>query len=199
MILEEIQLTDAGPVNLRFADGGAFFREVRLPGAAVDDLPTEAQSQIAAHWTPARIAAFEAARMQAETDWQAELNAMRGPTTGVHVNAERERRISRGRAFSVSGYGDVPLTGRGRDQLLLMGLLVKAQTLVASGVTDPVMTVRDANNLKHILTPAQMVELLSAGMAWIEAVMAVSWAMKDGDAPFEAGIPEDVTSDQWWP
>lgn len=115
------------------------------------------------------------------------------------VNAERDRRITAGRVFAVSGYGDVPLTGRDRDQVLLMGLLVKAQALVAAGVSDPVMTVRDANNLKHLLTPAQMVELLSAGTAWIESVMAVSWAMKDGDAPFEAGIPADVADDQWWP
>ncbi|WP_295808869.1 hypothetical protein [uncultured Nitratireductor sp.] len=115
------------------------------------------------------------------------------------VNAERDRRISAGRVFSVAGYGDVPLTGRDRDQVALMGLLVKAQSLLADGVSDPVLTVRDAENVNHILTPAQMIELVTEGMTWMEAVMAVSWAMKDEEAPFEAGIPEDLADDQWWP
>lgn len=115
------------------------------------------------------------------------------------VNAERDRRITVGRVFTVTGYGDVPLTGRDEDQVALMGLLIKARALKEAGVTNAVLTMRDGDNDNHLLTPDQMIELVSAGMAWIEAVMAVSWTMKDATAPFEGGIPENFEDDQWWP
>lgn len=119
--------------------------------------------------------------------------------TSATVNAERNRRIVAGASFDVTGYGAVPLTGREEDKVALMGLMLKAQMLKAAGVTVPILTVRDGVNANHMLTPDQMIELVQAGMLWIEATMAVSWAMKDGVAPFEGGIPSDFADDVYWP
>lgn len=119
--------------------------------------------------------------------------------TGEDVNAERARRIEAGRSFNVTGYGPVPLTGRDGDQVSLMGLLIKAQGARALGVTAPVITLRDGVNVNHQLTPDQAIELISAGTAWIESVMKVSWDMKDRVGDFEDGVPYDFTDDQYWP
>ncbi|QKV20229.1 DUF4376 domain-containing protein [Oricola thermophila] len=115
------------------------------------------------------------------------------------VNAERDRRIAAGNTFTIAGYGDIPITGTVRDQIVLDALRSKARDLQDSGVTDPVMTLRGADNVTHSLTPEQMVALVDAGMAWIEAVMAVSWAMKDGVGDFTDGIPADFAADRYWP
>ncbi|MGJ7040496.1 hypothetical protein J2Y63_003761 [Shinella sp. BE166] len=121
------------------------------------------------------------------------------PPTGDQINAERDRRISAGATFAVPGYGDVPLTGRVRDQTVLLALLVKAQGAKAAGITAPVMVIRDGADANHILTPDQMISLVSSGMNWIEATMQRSWDMKDGVSPFEDGPPLDFTDDAYWP
>lgn len=126
------------------------------------------------------------------------IDAARAPKS-ADVNRERDRRIEAGRSFAVTGYGDIPLTGRHEDRTALMGLLIRAQALKADGVTDPVLIVRDANNQNHALTPDQMIELISAGIAWIEDVMQRSWDMKDQQPPFVDGIPADYTNDEHWP
>lgn len=115
------------------------------------------------------------------------------------VNIERDKRVVKGRSFTVTDYGDIPLTGREEDKVALMGLLIKAQGLKAAGVTVPILTIRDGENVNHTLTPDQMIELVSQGMAWIENVMTVSWNMKDKTGDFTNGIPEDYTNDIYWP
>ncbi|QKV18707.1 hypothetical protein [Oricola thermophila] len=119
--------------------------------------------------------------------------------TAADVNSERDRRIAAGTTLTVAGYGSIPITGTLRDQIALEALRSRAVKLADDGVTEPVMLLRDRDNVTHNLTPAQMVELVDAGMAWIEATMRVSWAMKDATAPFEAGIPADYADDQYWP
>jgi len=75
----------------------------------------------------------------------------------------------------------------------------RAGGLKSSGVTTPALTLRNGADTIHELTPDQMISLVSQAMTWFESVMATSWAMKDGTAPFEAGIPTDFTDDIYWP
>lgn len=119
--------------------------------------------------------------------------------TGEEINAERDRRIEEGATFTVTGYGPVPLQGRLKDQINLQARLIAAQVAQAQGVTDPILLLRDAADVNHMLTPDQMIELVGKGIAWIEATMQVSWDMKDGAAPFEDGPPYDYVDDGYWP
>lgn len=119
--------------------------------------------------------------------------------TGESVNAERDRRIAEGHTFSVTGYGDIPIQGRLQDQINFQARLLAAQAAKAQGVNDPVLIIRDAANVNHMLTPDQVIELVNDGVAWIEATMKVSWDMKDSVAPFEDGIPADFADDIYWP
>lgn len=118
----------------------------------------------------------------------------------AQVNAERQRRLDAGSAFEVPGFDTpIPLTGRAMDQPIYLALLLRAQSAKAAGITAPVLMLRDGNDDNLALTPDQMIALITQAMDWFEAVMAVSWAMKDGSGPFEAGIPDNLTDDQWWP
>lgn len=119
--------------------------------------------------------------------------------TQAMVNIERDRRIILGSTFTVSGYGPVSITGRERDQIVLISRLVAAQSLKAAGVTAPSLIIRGSDNINHLLTPDQMIELVQLGAAWIEDVMKVSWDMKDATGAFPAGIPADYTNDIYWP
>ena len=119
--------------------------------------------------------------------------------TGDEINAERDRRIEAGATFVVTGYGPIPLQGRLKDQINLQARLIAAQGAKAMGITDPVLVLRDAADINHMLTPDQTIELVSKGVAWIETVMMRSWDMKDGVAPFEDGPPYDYTDDAYWP
>lgn len=121
------------------------------------------------------------------------------PPTGEEINNERDRRIAEGKTFNVSGHGDVALQGRIQDQMALQARLNAALMKKAAGSTAPDLFIRDKNNIIHYLTPDQMIELVTEGIAWIEATMQVSWAMKDETAPFTAGAPFDYTEDNYWP
>lgn len=135
-----------------------------------------------------------------ELDWVLRHASLKSPLiTGADINAERDKRVAAGTVFAVTGYGEVHLTGRLQDQTVLAMQLIKAQAAKVAGVTAPIILLRDADNVNHVLTPDQAIELIDAGTAWVEAVMKVSWDMKDGIAPFEAGPPEGFTDDIWWP
>lgn len=110
------------------------------------------------------------------------------------INAERARRLATGTAFTVS-WSDtpVPVTGREFDQTVILALSQRAAAYKAAAVAEPKLTYRDAANVIHHLTPDQFIELADLAMNWVEAVMDVSWAMKDG------GIPDDFTDDKHWP
>lgn len=115
------------------------------------------------------------------------------------INAERDRRINAGVTVSVTGYGDIPVQGREEDRINTLALKDTARDLIAAGITDPIVPFRDGDNVLHMLTPAQTAELANKGKTAAAAIYQVAWAMKDGTAPFEAGIPDDITDDQWWP
>lgn len=121
------------------------------------------------------------------------------PKSGADVNVERDRRIAAGTIITVAGYGDIPVTGSKDDKDVFLARRIRAREAETGGVTDPVFVFRDRSNNIHHLTPSQMVELCDKGIDWIEAMMIRSWEMKDGAAPYQAGIPDDLDNDSHWP
>lgn len=113
---------------------------------------------------------------------------------GADVNAERDRRVTAGSTFTVTGYGDIPVAGDETTARNLQGLAFAAQMRVAQGDVTTLTPYRDEANAIHQLTPPQMIELWSLGAAFISAVYQASWTLKDG-----ASIPADYTSDGYWP
>ena len=114
--------------------------------------------------------------------------------SGDQINAERDRRTSAGTTVNVTGYGDIPLQGGERDQTNLLGLVTAAQVRLAGGDTTTLTKFRDADNVDHMLTPAQIIEMWSKGAAWISANYDASWALKAMDP-----IPADFADDSYWP
>ena len=117
------------------------------------------------------------------------------PPTTDDVNDERARRLVAGTTVTVTGNGPVALSGRDEDTRNLQGLAFAAQLRLADGNTTHQTTFRDAENVDHVLTPAQVLEMWSLGSAWIEQVYAASWALKDASG----GIPADYANDGYWP
>lgn len=116
------------------------------------------------------------------------------PASGDQINVERDRRISAGTTVNVTGYGDIPLQGGERDQTNLLGLVTAAQVRLAGGDTATLTKFRDAENVDHMLTPMQVIEMWSKGAAWISANYDASWALKAMDP-----IPADFADDSYWP
>lgn len=140
----------------------------------------------AVEMTADEIAALEARAAADEARRIAEIPAK--------VNAERERRLIAGVTVNVSGYGNIPLQGRDQDQINLLALKDTARDLAAAGVTTAVIPFRDADNVTHTLTPAQMIELANEGKTAASAIYQASWAIKARNDL--ATI--DITDDQYW-
>jgi len=114
--------------------------------------------------------------------------------TPDQVNQERSRRLREGKAISVTGYGDIPVQGRDQDQITILALEASAKDMKASGVTSAVFPFRDRDNGNHMLTPDQVIELMSKAKQFAQQIYVASWALKD-----MAEIPEDYTDNRWWP
>lgn len=140
-------------------------------------------------------------------DAPVETAAQYAARMSVSINTERDRRMGLGSAFSVTGISsDIPLTGRAFDRDMYGALLSLAQEYRMAGTVLPSLPIRDADNVTHMLTAAQMIELITSSMSWVSLVMTNSWNMKDGldgtaqGLPdFSGGIPADWDDDQWWP
>lgn len=111
------------------------------------------------------------------------------------VNAERDRRLSQGAVVNVTGYGDIPLQGRERDQINTLALKDTAKDLVDANVTTAVIPFRDAENTLHILTATQVIDMANKGKTAASAIYQASWDLKGT----EGGIPSDYTDDIYWP
>lgn len=114
--------------------------------------------------------------------------------TAQMVNVERDRRIAAGCAVEITGYGVVPLQGRLQDQTNMLGLATAANLRIAAGDAETLTKFRDAQNVDHLLTPTQVVEMWSKGAAWISAVFEASWAIKAMEP-----IPLDYVANSRWP
>lgn len=114
--------------------------------------------------------------------------------TAQMVNIERDRRIAAGVAVEITGYGVVPLQGRLQDQTNMLGLATAASLRIAAGDIETLTKFRDAQNVDHLLTPPQIVEMWSKGAAWISAVFEASWDLKAAEP-----IPLDYAANSHWP
>lgn len=115
------------------------------------------------------------------------------PITSEQINEERDRRTLAGTTFDITGYGQIRIEGDTVTREFLEARGVAAQLVVLSGGSKT-FTWRDADNVNHTLTAAQMAELYQLGGSYVEAVRSASWSLKDGGT-----IPLDYTDDKYWP
>lgn len=113
--------------------------------------------------------------------------------TKADVNAERDRRIMAGKTFTVTGYGDIAVSGDATTQLNLLALKDTARDLKAASVTAAVIPYRDADNAQHMLTADQIIELVNAGKTHVQMLYSASWTLKA-----MAPIPADFADDSYW-
>ncbi len=131
---------------------------------------------------------------EATAEEAAEFPAAAAPTPD-DVAAERARRILAGLTITVPGHATpVRLTGDQQTRDNLQALAMAAQMRVAAGDTTTPTTWRDADNADHVLTPPQLLALWSAAAAYVGAVYAASWALKDATP-----IPADYADNTHWP
>lgn len=97
------------------------------------------------------------------------------------VNAKRLKVITAGTSVLITGHGPVALQGRPEDQTSLQGLAFGAQLRLGMGDSTTLMDFLDRENVLHQLVPMQMLELWQKGAAFISAVYARSWAIKEMD------------------
>lgn len=116
------------------------------------------------------------------------------PITGADIDAEHDRRAAAGKVFEVPGYGPVPLEGSPRTQTVLLALKDTARDLQEAGVTAPVLFFTDRDNGDHNLTADQVVDLVNAGKAFMQALHEAKRVLKAMDP-----IPSDFASDSYWP
>jgi hypothetical protein len=114
--------------------------------------------------------------------------------TAEAVDAEHDRRAIHGRSFAVPGIGAVPLEGTERTQLVLLALKDSARDLRDAGVTAPLLLFTDRDGTDHMMTAAQMIDLVNAGKAWMQKVHAAKRDLKAMDP-----IPADFADDRHWP
>ncbi|GLS86689.1 hypothetical protein GCM10010873_16630 [Cypionkella aquatica] len=97
------------------------------------------------------------------------------------VNAKRLAVITAGTTVQITGHGPVALQGRPEDQTSLQGLAFGAQLRVGMGDSTTLMDFLDRENVLHQLVPMQMLELWQKGAAFVSAIYARSWAIKEMD------------------
>lgn len=97
------------------------------------------------------------------------------------VNVKRAELLAEGTDVVVTGYGVVALQGRPDDQTLIQGLAFGAQLRVSLGDLATQMPFLDRQNILHLLTPIQMIEVWRKGAAFVSAVYEQSWVIKKMD------------------
>jgi len=110
------------------------------------------------------------------------------------IHEERTRRIEAGTKLTLTDHpSQVHPQGRPVDRANMSDMAQLSQILIASGDTTTMIPFRDADNIDHQLTPAQIVELYMKCFEYVQAVMVASWALKDG--PPVGNVSDDAN----WP
>lgn len=97
------------------------------------------------------------------------------------VNTKRLQVITAGTDVEITGHGTVALQGRPEDQTSLQGLAFGAQLRLSAGDSSTLMDFNDRQNVLHQLAPIQMIQLWQMGAAFVSAIYARSWAIKEMD------------------
>ena len=122
-----------------------------------------------------------------------EINLAKTLKLREEVNAERDRREALGLVFQFS---DGPGTIQTRDIVdfrNIAGQVSAATILMMQGITDPVLWFIDAENVKHPMTPAEMLNLGIAVQTHIAGLY-------DAAATIKAGIdPDNFDIALGWP
>jgi hypothetical protein len=108
--------------------------------------------------------------------------------TTDEVNAERDRRILKGRSFM-----GVYVTGSATDARNLMSLALAAQMRIASGDTTTITVFRDGNNVDHELAPREILTLWTLSAGFVENLYKKSWELKAINP-----IPLEYANDDYW-
>lgn len=112
------------------------------------------------------------------------------PTNG-DVNFERDRRLTLGQPLSITGYA-YPIYVNWADQANLTSVAVAAAAQIQQGNGEQTIVWRDNQNVEHILTYSQVLELHVVATAATSAIYQFSWALKQGT------IPGNYADDIYW-
>ncbi len=107
----------------------------------------------------------------------------------IEINRERNRRVEEGREF----FG-VWVTGRDKDQTVMLGLKDTARDLKDAGINAAVLPFKDGKNIEHMLTADEFIAIHNAGKQFVTSVYQASWALK-----LMNPIPQDTGNDEYWP
>lgn len=117
-----------------------------------------------------------------------------GPAPSAEdVNTERDRRISLPAAVTLSGIGAITIDMTAQSRANITGLATLAVIQQAAGVAGPIVTFRDAGNIDHELTAAQVIEMGVQAAQAVDAVYKASWAIKAMEP-----IPVDFRDEELW-
>lgn len=112
--------------------------------------------------------------------------------THTQVNEERERRIGMVTSITIGGsLMNVDMSDQSRQNI--NGLSTLAIIALMNNVTTPIVNFRDADNIDHALTAAQVISMGQQVAARIDSVYKKSWAIKA-----LTPIPVDYTNDSYW-
>lgn len=115
------------------------------------------------------------------------------------VDAERARREAAGCPVEFPDGAGVIQTRDATDFRNVTGQATAAIILQSQGVTSPVLSFRDAGNVDHAMTPAQMIGVAMAVQSWVADLYVKSRAIKAqiDAAPDQAALDAiDIT--QGW-
>lgn len=123
---------------------------------------------------------------------QAELDAAALPAAKAEkrksVTQERMRRESLGVPYTFTDGQGVIQTRDAIDYRNISGHTTGALLLQAQGVTEPVIPFRDAEDVTHMLTPAQMIALGAAVLNHGTALYMRMWQIKDSIDAVAPGV-----------
>lgn len=119
------------------------------------------------------------------------------PKQGFEVNDFRDNRLLHGNRFQPAGYDKtVHLRGDGKTQMYLAQRHTDARMRIVEGRSAGfTYQWRDEDNVVHVLTVAQMVDLGNQAATWFEKTIQAAWAIKDDPK----GIEDDFDKDSRWP